>query len=272
MRVHVVSAVLVGLVGSGIPLGLAEKVTLIFCVLLVFFAEILNSALEQLVDLAIQQFDEKARVTKDAAAAAVLVLAIGTVVIFAALLVHNWDTVSPTARNRAPGAVRPPAGRLRGAADARPAAAVGSDGLAFVVGLGLAGLLATADGQLVFSALTVGLLVVAVARRSGLARAPEGRAALDPGNKKPCGHVTAAGSPSKTSSARRALAPEPVRNARVRSRETSEVLTQRRPLSRRPGGSAPCRPSCEPGPCPRPEVLATRSISSVATPMIWFGV
>ncbi|HYI03132.1 diacylglycerol kinase family protein, partial [Hyalangium sp.] len=44
MRVHLVSAVLVGLVGSGIPLGLAEKVTLIFCVLLIFFAEILNSA------------------------------------------------------------------------------------------------------------------------------------------------------------------------------------------------------------------------------------
>jgi diacylglycerol kinase (ATP) len=89
MRVHLVSAVLVGLVGVGMPLGLAEKVTLIFCVMNVFFAEILNTALEQLVDLAIQQFDEKARVVKDAAAAGVLVLAIGTVVIFAAILVYN---------------------------------------------------------------------------------------------------------------------------------------------------------------------------------------
>src|SRR5688500_10845600 len=87
MKVHVAAGMLVGLVGSGIPLGLAEKVTLIFCVLLVMFAEILNSALEQLVDLAIQQFDEKARITKDAAAAGVLVLALGTVVIFAAVLV-----------------------------------------------------------------------------------------------------------------------------------------------------------------------------------------
>jgi len=94
MRIHVLAAVLVGLVGSGIPLGLAERVTLIFCVLLVFFAEILNSALEALVDLATREFDEKARVTKDAAAAAVLVLSIGSVVIFAALLVHNWATVS----------------------------------------------------------------------------------------------------------------------------------------------------------------------------------
>ena len=67
---------------------------MIFCVILVFFAEILNSALETLVDLAVQQFDEKARVTKDAAAAGVLVLAIGTVVIFAAILVTNWETVT----------------------------------------------------------------------------------------------------------------------------------------------------------------------------------
>jgi diacylglycerol kinase (ATP) len=94
MRVHVVAAVLVGLVGSGIPLGLAEKVTLIFCVLIVFFAEILNSALEQLVDLATTQLDERARVTKDAAAAGVFMLAAGAVVIFLALLVHNWETIS----------------------------------------------------------------------------------------------------------------------------------------------------------------------------------
>lgn len=94
MRVHMVAAILVGLVGMGIPLGLAEKVTLIFCVLFVFFAEILNSALEQLVDLATTHFDERARVTKDAAAAAVFIFAAGTVVIFAAILVHNWEVVS----------------------------------------------------------------------------------------------------------------------------------------------------------------------------------
>ncbi|MBX5482594.1 MAG: diacylglycerol kinase family protein [Myxococcaceae bacterium] len=93
MRVHVLAAFAVSLVGSGIPLGLAEKVTLIFCVLLVFFAEILNSALEQLVDLATQEFDEKAKIAKDAAAAGVLVLAIGTVVIFAAIIFHNRDTI-----------------------------------------------------------------------------------------------------------------------------------------------------------------------------------
>jgi len=94
MRVHLVAAVMVGLVGSGIRLGLAEKVTLIFCVLMVFFAEILNSALEALVDLHTEDFHDLAKTTKDAAAAGVLVLGGGTVVIFAAILVHNWDSVT----------------------------------------------------------------------------------------------------------------------------------------------------------------------------------
>ncbi|MFN0063137.1 MAG: diacylglycerol kinase family protein [Myxococcaceae bacterium] len=93
MRIHLVAAVMVGLVGSGIPLGLAEKVTLIFCVLFVFFAEILNTALEQVVDLATELLNDKARIAKDTAAAGVAVLAAGTVVVFAALLVHNWETI-----------------------------------------------------------------------------------------------------------------------------------------------------------------------------------
>ena len=93
MRIHLVSAMAVSLVGSGLPLGLAEKVTLLFCVLLVFFAEVLNSALEHLVDLAIREIDEHARKAKDAAAAGVLVLALGTVAIFASLLAHNASTV-----------------------------------------------------------------------------------------------------------------------------------------------------------------------------------
>lgn len=162
MRFHVLSAVLVGLVGSGVPLGLAEKVTMIFCVLLVFFAEILNSALEQLVDLAIQQFDEKARLTKDAAAAGVLVLAIGTVVIFAAILVHNWDAISaePRAIMRQVVAGVPLTAcvyvLMRPAT--RPA---WLDWLAFIAGLGLLAATLTWSESLVFSAMTFGLLCLA---------------------------------------------------------------------------------------------------------------
>jgi diacylglycerol kinase (ATP) len=172
MKVHVVSAILVGLVGSGLPLGLAEKVTLIFCVLLVFFAEILNSALETLVDLATQEFDEKARVTKDAAAAAVLVLSIGSVVIFAALMVHNWDTVlanGPRIERQVLFGL-PLAGCAALLMRDRPRRWM-EDALAFAVGLGLVAFMATWTTSIVFSAMTAGLLVLALAAARERARA-----------------------------------------------------------------------------------------------------
>ncbi len=94
MKIHVVAGELVGLVASGIPLGLPEKVSLVFCVMLVFFAEVVNTALEALVDLHTEDFRDLAKVTKDTAAAGVLVLAIGTFVVFAAILVNDWNAVA----------------------------------------------------------------------------------------------------------------------------------------------------------------------------------
>lgn len=93
MKFHVLSAVLVGCVGSGIPLGLPEKVTLVFCVMLVFFAEVINTALEALVDLHTERYHDLAKVAKDTSAAGVLVLAIGTFVLFATVLYSDWGIV-----------------------------------------------------------------------------------------------------------------------------------------------------------------------------------
>lgn len=164
MRMHIISAILVGLVGSGIPLGLAEKVTLIFCVLLVLFAEMLNSALEQLVDLAIQQFDEKAKLTKDIAAAGVLVLAIGTVVIFAAVLVHNAQTIfdNATAIQRQV-AFGVPITFLGGALMHEQKKPKWVDALFALAALGLWGVTVTWTESQVFSAMTLGMLVVCIA-------------------------------------------------------------------------------------------------------------
>src|SRR5438132_3600226 len=93
MKIHVVAAMLVGCVGSAIPLGLPEKVTLLFCVMLVLFAEMMNTSLEALVDLHTEEFHGLARVVKDTAAAGVLVLSIGTVALFAVILVHDWPII-----------------------------------------------------------------------------------------------------------------------------------------------------------------------------------
>ena len=162
MRIHLVAAILVALVGSGIRLGLAEKVTLIFCVLLIFFAEILNSALEHLVDLAVQEIHEHARSTKDAAAAGVLVLAIGTVVVFAAIIIHNWETVA----NHMPQIRRQVLVGLPLAASAAVlmmdrARPVALDIGLFLFGCGLIAALATWSESYVFTSMTFGLLVVA---------------------------------------------------------------------------------------------------------------
>lgn len=178
MRIHMTAAILVGLVGSGIPLGLAEKVTLIFCVLFVFFAEILNSALEQLVDLAIQQFDEKARITKDAAAAGVLVLAAGTSVIFAAILVHNWDVIATHVpqieRQVVLGLPLAGCGALLMAPWRKPLLV---DLLAFGAGCALLVPLAMHSESAVFTALTFGLLFVcgaaAIEQRKERAEPPQ---------------------------------------------------------------------------------------------------
>jgi diacylglycerol kinase (ATP) len=149
-------------VGSGIRLGLAEKVTLIFCVLMVFFAEVLNTALEHLVDLAVQQFDEKARIAKDAAAAGVLVLAFGTVVIFAAILVHNWDVVARSqaliARQVLLGLPLTAIVGILVLPFKRPKFV---DGLLFLTGAALMVALIQGTQSYVFSALTASVLVLA---------------------------------------------------------------------------------------------------------------
>ncbi len=164
MKIHAVSATLVGCVGSAIALGLPEKVTLLFCVMLVLFAEIVNTALEALVDLHIEKFHDLARVVKDTAAAGVLVLSLGTVALFAVILVNDWPIIEAHPREA-----------LRQLAVGAPLAAIG----ALLTSSGPrakwidAALLATAlacwiallfwTTSLVFSALLLGLLVLQAA-------------------------------------------------------------------------------------------------------------
>jgi diacylglycerol kinase (ATP) len=93
MRIHLVSGLLVALVGSAVELAPAEKLALLLCVFLVVAAEVANSALEELVDLVTRDHHEGARAAKDAGAAAVLVLAVGAVMVLVAVLVHAWPDV-----------------------------------------------------------------------------------------------------------------------------------------------------------------------------------
>lgn len=93
MKLHVVSALLVLIVGMALPLGLGTRTALLFAVALVFFAEILNTALEAFVDLHVRDYHRLAMMAKDAAAGGVLVLSLFAVVAFLEILWVEWDLV-----------------------------------------------------------------------------------------------------------------------------------------------------------------------------------
>lgn len=95
MKVEVVCGILVALVGSGVALGLLERLALLACVGVVLAAEAFNTALEEAVDLAINVRHEGARLAKDAAAGAVLALSVTSVGILVLVLAANWEAIAP---------------------------------------------------------------------------------------------------------------------------------------------------------------------------------
>src|SRR5262249_26262435 len=80
-RLHVLAAVLVIIAGGILRISLAEGAILAICVGMVMTAEIFNTAIEKLVDLACPKIDERARFIKDISAAAVLVAALTAVAV-----------------------------------------------------------------------------------------------------------------------------------------------------------------------------------------------
>lgn len=93
MKIHWVSGTAVMLVGMALELDVAARAAVLFCVFLVVAMEVLNTALESFVDLHVKQYAHHAMVAKDAAAAAVLVLAVCSLMVFADVLFHQWSVV-----------------------------------------------------------------------------------------------------------------------------------------------------------------------------------
>ncbi len=77
------SALGLAAVALGLVLGLsqAEWLALVLCIMVVATAEIINTAIESVVDLATSHWHPLARAAKDAAAGAVLVASAGSVII-----------------------------------------------------------------------------------------------------------------------------------------------------------------------------------------------
>lgn len=92
LRYHFYSAAIV-LVGSyAVGVSRIEFLLISLAVILVLSAEMLNSAVETVVDLLSPEFSEKARVAKDIAAGAVLITAFGAAVIGYIVLFPHVET------------------------------------------------------------------------------------------------------------------------------------------------------------------------------------
>lgn len=82
MKIHLVCGLAVALFVAIFPLALFEQIALFFCVALVFAAELFNTSIESIVDLYSPRIDPRAKIAKDAAAGAVLLIAVCAVFIF----------------------------------------------------------------------------------------------------------------------------------------------------------------------------------------------
>lgn len=80
MLVHLLAAIAVLLVALGLQLTLLEFALLALAIILVLFAELVNTALEVVVDLVSPEYHPLARRAKDVAAGAVLVASVGSVI------------------------------------------------------------------------------------------------------------------------------------------------------------------------------------------------
>lgn len=73
-RVHLAATVIVAVLTILLPVSATEFIILVFAVALVWSAEIFNTAIEKTIDFISTERDERIRVIKDLAAAAVLII------------------------------------------------------------------------------------------------------------------------------------------------------------------------------------------------------
>ena len=81
MKIHIALALIVIIMGAWLNISTIEWIVCVILIALVIAGELINTAIETVVDIAMPQKNEKAKKAKDISASAVLVLAIGSVVI-----------------------------------------------------------------------------------------------------------------------------------------------------------------------------------------------
>ena len=90
MRFHLLSAVVVIIAGLMTGLSLMEWLILIIMIALVISAEMINTAIERVVDLASPDIHPLAKDAKDISAGAVFVFALSSVIIGLLIFIPKW--------------------------------------------------------------------------------------------------------------------------------------------------------------------------------------
>lgn len=81
VKKQLVIAVVVMIISLFFKLSKAEFLILIFAVVLIIFAEMINTAIETVVDLYVDVYHPKAKVAKDVGAGAVVIAAVNAVIV-----------------------------------------------------------------------------------------------------------------------------------------------------------------------------------------------
>lgn len=87
MKIHILAMAIVVVLGFYLKLNLIEWCIIVFAIILVISAELFNTAIETIVDMVSPEKNPKAKLAKDISAAAVLVLAIGAMIIGAIIFI-----------------------------------------------------------------------------------------------------------------------------------------------------------------------------------------
>lgn len=91
-RTHLGIAIIVLALGFILGLSAAELAAIFFAIIIVFIAEVLNTAIERTLDLIEPEFNGKVAIIKDMAAGAVLVAAVGAIIIGVVIF---WPYILP---------------------------------------------------------------------------------------------------------------------------------------------------------------------------------
>ena len=81
MKIHVSVAILVVIMAFLLKISMIEWIILVLLIGLVLAAEVINTTIENLVDMYIKDYNERAKVVRDTAAGTVLILAITSAII-----------------------------------------------------------------------------------------------------------------------------------------------------------------------------------------------